>query len=234
MEESLRLNKYLSAAGVCSRRAADKLIKAGKVTVDGAVAGIGVRVSKSSVVEVNGQKVVFEERKVLLLLNKPKGIVCTAEKREKDNIVDFIGYPARIYPIGRLDKESRGLILLTNVGALHNGITRAAGGHEKEYEVTLNHAYDDDFLEHMAAGVKLPELDYLTAPAKVRRISKRKFSIILTEGKNRQIRRMCSALGYEVVDLVRTRIMDFHLDGIKEGTYREANEEEWKMIEGLM
>lgn len=234
MEESLRLNKYLSAAGVCSRRAADKLIKEGKVKVDGAVAGVGVRVSRDSVVEVSGRKVVFEERKVLLLFNKPKGIVCTAEKRERDNIVDYIGYPVRVYPIGRLDKDSRGLILLTNVGALHNGITRAAGGHEKEYEVTLNRPYDEAFLKHMAAGVKLPELDYLTAPAKVARISRRKFSIILTEGKNRQIRRMCSALGYEVMDLVRTRIMDFHLSDIREGTYREATEEEWKMLEGMM
>ena len=230
----IRLNKYLSAAGFCSRRAADRLIASGRVTVDGMTAGVGTVMEEDALVCVDGEPVSGRPEEVLLIVHKPVGIVCTAERREKDNIIDFLRYPTRIYPIGRLDKDSHGLILMTNVGALHNEITRAANGHEKEYEVTVNRAISGQFLARMAEGVYLSELDYQTRPAAVRRLGERTFSITLTEGKNRQIRRMCEELGYRVRDLMRTRVMGFTLDGIPEGGYRPANEREWDVLRGMM
>lgn len=235
MEETMRLNKFLSAAGVCSRRKADQMIEAGRVTVDGQAATVGMTVWQGQRVCVDGMPVDgLEEEKVLLLVNKPLGIVCTAERQEKNNIVDFLNYPKRIYPIGRLDKDSHGLLLMTNVGGLHNEITRAANGHEKEYVVTVDRRIEADFVRKMAAGVYLPELGCKTMPAKVRKLSDKTFSIVLKEGKNRQIRRMCRALDYRTKDLKRVRIMHFRLDGIAEGQYRAATEAEWKELERVV
>ena len=230
--EGTRLNKYLSEMGICSRRAADALIEEGRVLVDGERASKGARVYFGQEVSVDGEKVCAEAKPpVLLLVNKPVGIVCTNDKREKDNIIDFLGYPKRIYPIGRLDKDSHGLILMTNVGRLHNEITRASGGHEKEYRVRVNRRIEADFIKKMSEGVYLSELSCMSAPARVKKLSEKTFSIILTQGKNRQIRRMCKELGYGVVDLCRLRVMHFLLDGIAEGHYRPATAEEWRILE---
>ena len=226
--EGTRINKYLSAAGFCSRRQADRLIEEGRVEVGESVATLGTKVLPKDTVYVDGKPVVGDEpQEVLLLVNKPKGIVCTAEKREKDNIIDFLHYPTRIYPIGRLDKDSHGLILMTNVGSLHNEITRAANGHEKEYLVKVNKRIDGRFIRHMEEGVYLPELDLTTAPAEVWKRSDNVFSIVLREGRNRQIRRMCRELSYRVLDLERIRVMHFQIDGIPEGQYRKATAREW-------
>lgn len=230
-EKTMRLNKYLSAAGVCSRREADRLIEAGRVSVDGQTASVGMVIETDCHVSVDGQPVSGVVKKdILLLVNKPMGIVCTAERQEKHNIIDFLDYPERIYPIGRLDKDSHGLILMTNVGSLHNEITRAANGHEKEYIVTVDKRIEADFVQKMAAGVYLPELGCKTMPAKVQKLSEKTFSIVLKEGKNRQIRRMCRALSYRTRDLKRIRIMHFRIDGIAEGQYRPATEAEWTML----
>ena len=232
MEETMRLNKFLSAAGVCSRRGADRLIAAGRVSVDGQPASVGMVINTGQQVSVDGQPVAgVLQKRILLLVNKPIGIVCTAERQEKHNIIDFLNYPERIYPIGRLDKDSHGLLLMTNVGELHNEITRAANGHEKEYIVTVDRRIEADFVRKMAAGVYLPDLGCRTMPTKVQKLSDKTFSIVLKEGKNRQIRRMCRALDYRTKDLKRVRIMHFQLDGIAEGQYRAATEAEWKILE---
>lgn len=232
MEEMIRLNKFLSAAGICSRREADRMIDAGRVTVNGQLATVGMTIHSGQQVCMDGKLVdASEKEKILLLVNKPIGIVCTAERQEKDNIIDFLNYPKRIYPIGRLDKDSHGLLLMTNVGELHNEITRAANGHEKEYVVTVDRRIEAEFVRKMAAGVYLPELKCKTMPAKVRKLSDKTFSIVLKEGKNRQIRRMCRALDYRTRDLKRVRVMHFLLDGIAEGQYRAATDAEWKKLE---
>ena len=228
-QEQIRLNKYLSEVGVCSRRKADQLIEEGKVFVDQQKATVGMRIQYGQVVTVDGK--IVDQRKtkpVLLLVNKPVGIVCTASKQEKNNIVDFLHYPERIYPIGRLDKDSHGLILMTNVGSLHNEITKASNEHEKEYIVSVDKRIKADFIDQMSRGVFLPELQYQTRPARVKKLSQRSFSIILTEGKNRQIRRMCKELSYRVQDLQRIRVMHFTLDGLESGRYRPATHEEWE------
>ena len=227
-----RLNKYLSEIGYCSRRKADRLIEEGRVRVEGIVASVGQKVLEEQEIAIDGRIITKKkDDSVLLLVNKPIGIVCTADKREPDNIIDFVGYPNRIYPVGRLDKDSHGLILLTNVGWLHNEITRANGRHEKEYIVRVNRRIGADFIRRMTEGVYLPELSCTTAPATVRKLSEKTFSIILIQGKNRQIRRMCKALDYGVEDLKRIRVMHFKLDGIEEGSYRQATDEEWKLLE---
>ena len=197
MAEGIRLNKYLSDIGVCSRRAADRLAQEGRITVNGTAAEPGMRVTPQDVILVDGKPVRKEERKVYLALNKPRGIVCTAEKREKNNIIDYLNYPLRVYPVGRLDKDSEGLILLTNDGAIVNGMMRARNRHEKEYQVKVDRAFDREFIEQMARGV--PILDTVTRPCRVKRTGSDTFTIILTQGLNRQIRRMCEALGYRVV-----------------------------------
>ncbi len=232
MEETIRLNKYLSSAGVCSRREADRLIEAGQVTVDGKKAETGMKISSESVVCIGGKRIQAEEKKVLLLMNKPRGIICTAQEKEKPNIVEYLNYPVRIYPVGRLDKESEGLILLTNQGELVNRIMRAGNFHEKEYIVQVDRPVSREFIRRMAAGV--PILDTVTRPCPVKRLSEDTFRIILTQGLNRQIRRMCEYLGYEVVRLKRIRIMNLTLNGLKTGEYREITRKELKELEELL
>ena len=222
----MRINKYLAEAGVCSRREADRRIEAGRVTNDGVVAQTGDKVGPGQIVTVDGEEISTVKEEVVLLFNKPVGIVCTAEEREPDNVVDYIGYPERIYPVGRLDKDSRGLLILTNIGKLAYEVTRAASGHEKEYEVTVDHPITGQFLIAMQKGVFLKDLDRTTAPATVKKLDEKRFSIILHQGLNRQIRRMCSALGYRVRDLKRVRELDLTLDGIAEGEYRKLAPEE--------
>ena len=195
----VRINKFLSEAGVCSRREADRRIEHGEITINGKIAEMGDKVFANDEVLVNGRPIKKEEEMILLVMNKPKGIVCTAEKREKDNVIDFLKYPKRVYPIGRLDKDSEGLLLLTNNGDLVNKIMRAGNMHEKEYIVTVNKPVTDSFIRGMAGGVPLVELETTTRKCKVEQIGKRKFRIILTQGLNRQIRRMCEYFDYRVV-----------------------------------
>ena len=237
MEENIRLNKFLSDAGVCSRRAADKAIEEGRVLVNGEIPLMGQRISSSDEVLFDGKPVSNANKKpVLIAYNKPVGIVCTAEKKEKNNIVDHIGYPERIYPIGRLDKDSNGLILLTNQGDLVNKIMRAVNAHEKEYIVSVDKEIDKDFIKKMSDGVYLDELEVTTRKCKVKKLSKYEFNIILTQGLNRQIRRMCQMLGYKVKTLKRVRIMNIELGDLKVDTYRDVTSSEIatlnKMLEG--
>lgn len=232
MEETIRLNKYLGSVGVCSRREADRLIASGQVTVNGKQADMGMRVAPSDDICIRGKKIRIQEKKVLLLMNKPRGIICTAQEREKPNIVEYLNYPVRVYPVGRLDKESEGLILLTNQGDLVNRIMRAGNFHEKEYIVQVNRPVTKDFLQKMGKGV--PILDTVTRPCPVEKISEDTFRIILTQGLNRQIRRMCEYLGYEVVRLKRVRIMNLTLKGLEKGEYREITTRELKELERLL
>lgn len=231
MEESVRINKYLSEAGVCSRREADRQIEAGNVTINGRPAMMGDRVSAGDVVMYGRKKVSKEEEQILIVVNKPVGIVCTAEKREKDNIVDFINYPKRIYPIGRLDKTSHGLLLMTNQGDLVNKMMRSGNYHEKEYIVKVNREITGEFLQEMAKGVYLQELGTTTRPCRVEKVGRRVFRIILTQGLNRQIRRMCETFQYRVVDLKRVRIMNIRLGDLKEGAYRKVTQQEWQELQ---
>lgn len=235
LEELYRLNKYLSDAGVCSRRAADAAIEAGEVTVNGKPAVMGMKVSAEDTVCYKGKQVSnANKRNILIAYNKPAGIVCTAEKREKNNIVEHINYPERIYPIGRLDKDSTGLLLLTNQGDLVNKIMRAVNAHEKEYVVTVDKEITEDFIKQMSAGVYLDELEVTTRKCKVKKLGPNKFNIILTQGLNRQIRRMCQALGYRVRTLKRVRIMNINLGDLKEDTYRDVTDAELKMLNAML
>lgn len=227
-----RLNKYLSEAGVCSRREADKLIESGKVTVDGRRAEMGMRVTESQVVCVGKKQVKPKNEMVLLAVNKPVGIVCTEEKREKNNIIQFLKYPQRITYIGRLDKDSEGLLLMTNNGDIINKMMRAGNEHEKEYIVTVNKPITDEFIEKMAGGV--PILDTVTRKCRVEKFGKFKFRIILTQGLNRQIRRMCEYLGYKVTRLSRVRVMNIRLGDLKPGEYRAVTEKEIKELYELI
>ena len=234
-QELFRLNKYLSDAGVCSRRAADAAIEAGKVTVNGQVAQMGMKVSAEDTVLFEGCPVSnVGKKQILIAYNKPAGIVCTAEKREKNNIIDHLNYPERIYPIGRLDKDSTGLILLTNQGDLVNKIMRASNAHEKEYVVTVDKEITADFIKKMSAGVYLDELEVTTRKCQVKKLGPNKFNIILTQGLNRQIRRMCQALGYRVRWLKRVRIMNINLGDLKEDTYRDVTLHELKTLNRLI
>lgn len=230
--EGIRINKFLSDAGVCSRREADKHIAGGNVMIDGKPAIMGSKVYPDSKVTFFGRPVGVSDRKVLIAFNKPKGIVCTTASGDPDNIVDYINYPVRIYPVGRLDKDSEGLILLTNDGNLVNGILRARYGHEKEYIVTVNKEITDEFVKRMSEGV--PILDTVTRPCKISVIDRNKFRIILTQGLNRQIRRMCEYLGYRVTRLVRVRIMNITLGDLKTGTWRYVTGEELKELKRLI
>jgi len=232
--ESIRINKYLSEAGVCSRREADKLIKEGRVSINGSHALLGSVVSEGDEVRVDENLIVGSAKKVLIAFNKPRGIVCTTkDPKSKDvNIVEYINHPERIFPVGRLDKDSEGLILLSNDGDLSNKIMKARNYHEKEYEVEVDKPFDDEFIKKMSEGV--PILDTVTRRCKLKRTGKMSFNIILTQGLNRQIRRMCEYFGYKVVKLKRIRIMNIRLGNIKPGTYRNVTEEEYnELIKGL-
>ena len=224
IKEEVRINKFLSEAGVCSRREADRYIEEGKVKIDGVLAQMGSKVKKENLVTFCGKPVNKEEKLVLIAFHKPVGIVCTTDHREPDNIIDYIGYGMRIYPIGRLDKDSEGLILLTNDGDIVNKILRAENNHEKEYIVTVNKEVTLDFIKKMSAGI--PILDTVTKPCKLKQLDKYTFSIILTQGLNRQIRRMCEYLDYHVVNLKRVRIMNIQLGRLKAGDYRNVTERE--------
>ena len=213
-----RLNKYIADSGYCSRREADRIITEGRVRLDGRVGALGDRVQPGMSVTVDGKPLTGEGEKVYLLLNKPRGIVCTADPREPMNVVDYLGYPLRIFPVGRLDKDSEGLLLLTSDGEIVNRILRAAGGHEKEYEVQIDRPVTPDFVRRMSEGV--PILDTVTLPCKVRRTGERSFNIVLVQGLNRQIRRMCEALGVNVTHLRRIRIMNLRLGKLLPGQWR--------------
>ena len=231
IEEGVRINKYLSEAGVCSRREADRQIEAGNVEIDGVKAEMGTKVFPGQKVLFQGKPVSKEEEMILLAFHKPVGVVCTTEKREKNNVVDYINYPKRIYPVGRLDKDSEGLLLMTNNGEIVNKMMRAGNRHEKEYLVTVNKPVTVPFLRGLAGGVPLVELNETTRKCFVEQTGKRQFRIILTQGLNRQIRRMCEYFGYRVEKLVRVRIMNIELGNLKSGTYREVTKEEY---EGLL
>lgn len=230
----VRINKFLSEAGVCSRREADRQIEAGNVTIDGIVAEMGSKVMPGQTVCFNGKSVTKEEEMILLAFHKPVGIVCTAEKREKNNVIDYINYPKRIYPVGRLDKDSEGLLLLTNNGEIVNKMMRSGNMHEKEYIVTVNKPVTESFIRGLAGGVPLVELNTTTRKCKVEQIGKKQFRIILTQGLNRQIRRMCEYFGYRVEKLVRTRIMNIELGDLEAGKYREVTAEEYKKLQALI
>ena len=231
--QSTRINKYLSEVGYCSRRAADKLINEGRVTINGLVPEMGTKITPKDEVRVDGELISEpNEKLVYLAFNKPVGIVCTTDtKVEKDNIIEYINYPKRIFPIGRLDKPSEGLIFLTNDGDIVNKILRARNIHEKEYLVTVNNPITKSFIQKMSSGV--PILDTVTRKCQVEQISKKVFKIILTQGLNRQIRRMCEHLDYRVVKLKRTRIMNVSLD-IPVGQWRNLTDEEIKEINRLV
>ena len=221
-----RINKYLSEVGYCSRRRADRLIEEGKVTINGVVIEIGTKVEDDDKIEVEGQRIKksTKQKKIYLAFNKPVGIVCTTDRRiEPNNIIDFVKYPTRIFPIGRLDKESEGLIFLTNDGDIVNKILRARNNHEKEYIVIVNRPISSEFIKRMSSGVKI--LDTTTKNCFVKQLGQKKFKIILTQGLNRQIRRMCELLGYKVQSLKRVRIMNIKLD-LPTGKYREFTKEE--------
>ncbi|MCG9970190.1 23S rRNA pseudouridine(2604) synthase RluF [Christiangramia crocea] len=235
MAEEVRINKYLSQLGYCSRREADKLIDQGRITINDEVPEMGTKVSPGDIVKVDGKpvsKAELKEPNVYLAFNKPVGIVCTTDTRvEKDNIIDYINYPKRIFPIGRLDKPSEGLIFLTNDGDIVNKILRARNNHEKEYVVAVNKPITSDFIKRMANGV--PILDTVTRKCEVEKLGKHTFRIVLTQGLNRQIRRMCEFLGYEVTSLKRIRIMNVELD-IPVGKWRDLTREELKTINELL
>ncbi len=240
--EEIRLNKFLSEAGVCSRREADRMIEEGRITVDGKKAETGMRVRPDQEIKV-GKKVISmsREEEVLLAVYKPPGVICTTDRRDKRNIVDYVGYPTRIYPIGRLDKDSEGLILMTNIGGLVNKMMRAANYHEKEYLVTVHKPVTEAFLERMAKGVRIRKeekgevlLDAMTRPCQVEKLGKYSFRIILTQGLNRQIRRMCEALGYQVTHLKRVRVLNIELKGMHPGTWRKVTDKELKELLELL
>jgi 23S rRNA pseudouridine2604 synthase len=218
-----RLNKYLSEAGYCSRRAADKLIDEGRVTINGVVPEMGTKVIPGDEVKVDGKTILNDAKKrIYIAFNKPAGIVCTTDRGvEKDNIIDYINYPSRIFPIGRLDKDSEGLILLTDDGDIVNKILRASNNHEKEYIVTVDKPISQTFVQRMSSGI--PILDTITKQCEVQKLSTFEFKIILTQGLNRQIRRMCEYLNYEVQSLKRTRIMNIHLKS-ELGSYRDLTD----------
>ena len=227
-----RLNKFVADSGYCSRREADRLIAEGRVQVDGRPGALGDRVLPGMRVTVDGQSLSGRGEKVYIALNKPAGIVCTTDPREPMNVVDYLDYPIRIFPVGRLDKDSEGLLLMTSDGEIINRILRAAGGHEKEYEVELDRPVTKEFVEKMSAGV--PILDTVTLPCRVRRTGEKSFNIILVQGLNRQIRRMCEALGCNVVRLRRIRIMNVRLGSMRPGQWRELSEEELSGLVGRL
>lgn len=228
--DGISLNKFISQTGRCSRREADALLRAGRVTLNGEPARPGNRATPSDDVRIDGQPIQEEDKAdgVYLVLNKPAGIICTTERKIKGNIVDFVGYPQRIFPIGRLDKPSTGLILLTNDGDIVNKILRAGNRHEKEYIVSVKQPIRTDFVRKMSQGV--PILGTVTQPCPVEQLGRHQFRIILTEGMNRQIRRMCEKLGYEVTSLERIRIMHITIQGLASGQWRHLTSAERKEL----
>jgi 23S rRNA pseudouridine2604 synthase len=222
----LRLNKYISETGVCSRREADKWIEAGRVTCNGQNAALGTQVAEGDEVRIDGELIGAKKKQIYIALNKPVGIICTTETHIKDNIIEHVGYKERIFPVGRLDRDSEGLILLTNDGDIVNEILRSENNHEKEYVVWVDRPITDLSLSMMASGVKI--MGEKTKPAKVARIDAQAFRIILTQGLNRQIRRMCSALGYKAQRLQRVRIMNIHLGRLSPGQWRHLTAPELK------
>ena len=233
ISQGTRINKYLSEVGHCSRRAADALIEEGRITINGVVPKMGTRVQPGDVVAVDGVEVATsDQERIIIAYHKPVGIVCTTDRRrEKDNIIDAIDFPTRIYPIGRLDKMSEGLIFLTNDGDIVNDILRARFGHEKEYHVTVNAPVTGEFLKKMSEGV--PILDTVTLPCEVNATGPQSFKIILKQGLNRQIRRMCEELGYRVRRLKRVRIMNVELGDLPVGTYRHLDDPELRKLKAL-
>ena len=233
IHQEVRLNKYLSEAGVCSRREADRLIEEGKVFVDGVRAENGRKVTDEMEITVNGKRCSRGQKMVLLAFHKPEGVVCTTDRRWNDvTVEDVLQYPTRVFSVGRLDKDSEGLLLMTNQGDLVNRIMRAGNYHEKEYQVTVDHEITDEFVCHMQNGV--PILGTVTRPCIVRKTGRNSFTIVLTQGLNRQIRRMCEYLGYHVRTLKRVRIMNLTLDGLKCGAYREIRRDEWSELKELI
>ena len=230
----MRLNKFLSDIGYCSRREADRLIEAGQIYVDGVQAVVGMQVEEGQEVRAGKKVLTKTDRPVLLALHKPRGIECTTSKKVKNNVVDFIRYPMRVYPVGRLDKDSEGLLLLTNQGDLVNKIMRSGNCHEKEYLVTVDKPINEKFLKAMAAPVRLKELEVTTRPCFTEQTGKYSFRIILTQGYNRQIRRMCETFGFQVKRLKRIRIMNIALEDLKPGAYREVTPGEMKKLQELL
>ncbi len=226
--EGIRLNKYIASSGICSRREADKLIESGKVSVNGVVADLGTRVSEGDSVEVEGRSVTPEDSMIYIAFNKPLGITCTTDRRDPSNIIDYINFSERIFPIGRLDKNSSGLILLTNNGDIVNTLLRSENGHEKEYVVTIDRPYDKEFIKTMSTGV--PVLGRMTLPAEVIPVNAKTFRIILKQGMNRQIRRMCEHLGYKVTRLKRIRFMNVKLGDLETGKWRYLTAAEKKEL----
>jgi 23S rRNA pseudouridine2604 synthase len=225
----VRLNKYISETGACSRREADKWIEAGRITCNGRPAELGTQVAAGDEVRIDGELIGQKKKQVYLALNKPVGIICTTEPQIEDNIIEHVGFPERIFPVGRLDRDSEGLILLTNDGDIVNEILRSENNHEKEYVVTVDRPITDLSLQMMASGVKI--MGEMTKRSKVTRINPQTFRIVLTQGLNRQIRRMCSALGYRAQRLQRVRIMNIQLGGLQPGQWRHLTAAE---IAGLM
>ena len=236
----MRLNKFLSSIGFCSRRQADKYIENGKIYIDDSVAGLGTEL-------YDKQKVYFEKtyigqiddlnlkQRIVLAVNKPRGIVCTSSDKDRaENIVDFINYPLRIYPVGRLDKDSEGLLLMTNDGSLVNALMKAKNHHEKEYIVEVNKNIDEAFLQAMSSGVYIKELKVKTRKCYIEKISEKSFKIILTQGLNRQIRRMCESLGFKVLSLRRIRIVNITLGKLKTGEYRKLSTTELDTLDSLI
>ena len=226
--ESIRLNKYIASSGLCSRREADTLIENGKVTINGIVALQGSKVNPGDIVEVSGRKISPDNEMIYIAFNKPLGITCTTDRRDPSNIIDYIGFDERIFPVGRIDKNSSGLILLTNDGSIVNKLLRAENGHEKEYLVTVNRPYDKDFIRSMESGV--PVLGQLTLPCKIKPSGDKSFKIILHQGLNRQIRRMCEYLGYKVTRLKRIRFMNIMLGDLEPGKWRYLTADEKKAL----
>jgi len=231
-ESSTSLNKYISQTGICSRREADRWIDAGRVKINGAQAKKGNRVEEGDEVTIDGKPLKEQPRPVYILLHKPPGITCTTDRRDKDNIIDFVGHPQRIFPIGRLDKASTGLIMLTNDGDIVNEILREENEHEKEYIVTVNKPVTPEFVKRMSNG--LPILGTKTKPCIVEQKGKKIFKIILTQGLNRQIRRMCEVLNYKVVTLKRVRIMNLELGKLKPGQWRDISKKEMKELRSAL
>ncbi len=232
-DDGVRLNKFISEAGVASRRAADKFIEEGRVTINGKPAVLGDRVFEEDTVAVDGKIIEKEVEDIILVFNKPRGITCTSNPEDKDNVIDYIGYPKRIYSIGRLDKDSQGLLLMTNNGELANQIMRSRGEHEKEYIVTVDKPVDDAFIRGMAGGVPILE-DRITKKCFVEKMDDRTFRIILKQGLNRQIRRMCEYFGYDVQRLQRVRVMNIELGNLKEGRYRNISKSEREELYRLL
>lgn len=226
--DGMRLNKFVSESGVASRRAADRLVEEGRITINGRVAVLGDKVNDGDVVCVDGKEISRKATDVVIAFNKPRGLTCTSTPDDPDNVIDFIGYPQRIYSIGRLDKDSEGLLLLTNNGELANAVMRSRGEHEKEYIVTVDHDITDAFVKRMSSGVEI--LGRMTKRCEVQKLSDRQFRIVLRQGLNRQIRRMCGTLGYTVLNLRRVRIMNIRLGDLPTGKYRDLTQEEYEEL----